>query len=511
MTEKQRVLLCGDVEGRFKLLFNKVDAINKKSGPFDFLFCVGNFFGKNNADLEPFKAGTKTISVPTYIMGPNDDEGLVHYTDPTGGEICTNLTYLGKHGLYTASSGLKIAYLSGVEKGKDVAKECSFDHKDVTALRNSCLKGCPSFRGVDVLLTSQWPEGISNLDEQKPDFEYQGSRLISWLATHIKPRYHVSGLENVHYERSPYRNQHESQDGINIATRFIALAKVANPEKKKWLYALNLTPLDKTKITELMMKTTDETPSPYPQSMLQNNPNKKTEEQNQYFYDMESKNDKKKIKRAKMEFDQSKCWFCLSSQDCAKHLVISAGKDIYLALAKGGIVDDHFLILPVTHYQSISILPDNVKEELRLYKEAIKLYCALNDRVPVFFERNFKTSHCQLQAVPIHKNQAPALKETFQEIAGVYHITMKELNEDLKEVAPPGAPYFLVEFPNGEQLFYKIKKDFPLQFGREVLCSDRILDVPDRFDWKDCQLSREKEYMLAENIKAKFRPFDVKL
>lgn len=32
----------------------------------------------------------------------------------------------------------------------------------------------------------------------------------------------------------------------------------------------------------------------------------------------------------------------------------------------------------------------------------------------VFFERNFKTSHCQLQAVPIHKNQAPALKETFQ-------------------------------------------------------------------------------------------------
>ena len=86
---------------------------------------------------------------------------------------------------------------------------------------------------------------------------------------------------------------------------------------------------------------------------------------------------------------------------------------------------------------------------------------------------------------------------------------MKELNNDLHEVAPPGTLYFYVELPDGQRLFYKIKKDFPLQFGREVVCSDRILDVPDRFDWKDCQLSKEDEYVLAERIKAKFLPFDV--
>lgn len=88
---------------------------------------------------------------------------------------------------------------------------------------------------------------------------------------------------------------------------------------------------------------------------------------------------------------------------------------------------------------------------------------------------------------------------------------MKELNVDLHEIAPPGTLYFYVELPDGERLFYKIKKDFPLQFGREVVCSDRILDVPDRFDWKDCQLSKEEEFVLAEKIKAKFQPFDVKL
>lgn len=122
-------------------------------------------------------------------------------------------------------------------------------------------------------------------------------------------------------------------------------------------------------MSELIQKTTDETPSPYPVSMLQNYPNKKIAEKSQFFYDMDSKDDKKKkAKRPKMEFDQNKCWFCLTSEDVAKHLVISIGKEIYLVLAKGGIVDDHFLITPVRHHQSLSTLPDEVKKEVNLYK-----------------------------------------------------------------------------------------------------------------------------------------------
>lgn len=205
MADKQKVLIAGDVEGNFKLLFARVDAINKKNGPFDFLLCVGNFFGEDNGDLDAYKLGTRTIAVPTYIIGPTKEEDIKHYPEANGGDICNNLTYLGKYGLFTLSSGLKIAYLSGVQKNANDPKECTFDEKDVMAVRNSCLKGCPSFRGVDILLTSQWPEGVTNFDEDKPKFEYNGSRLISWLATHIKPRYHACGLENIHYERPPYR------------------------------------------------------------------------------------------------------------------------------------------------------------------------------------------------------------------------------------------------------------------------------------------------------------------
>ena len=205
MAEKQKVLFCGDVEGHFKFLFNKIDAINKKSGPFDFLLCVGNFFGADNVELEPYKNGMKNIAIPTYIIGPNRPEDVKNYPSIDGCEICQNLTYLGKRGLYNASSGLKIAYISGVDKSVTEEKTCNIDEADVTAIRNSCLKGQPSYRGVDILLTSPWPKGITNLDPNKPDHKYHGSDMIAWLAAQIKPRYHVAALEGIHYERPPYR------------------------------------------------------------------------------------------------------------------------------------------------------------------------------------------------------------------------------------------------------------------------------------------------------------------
>ncbi|XP_076298186.1 CWF19-like protein 1 isoform X2 [Lasioglossum baleicum] len=457
MNEKQKVLICGDVEGHFKFLFNKVEAINKKSGPFDFLLCVGNFFGEDNIELEVYKNAAKHISVPTYIIGANRESDLKNYPDEDGCEICHNLTYLGKRGVYTATSGLKIAY---------------------------------------------------------------GSKLIAWLAAQVKPRYHVSALEGIHYERPPYRNQSQQDGNMEIATRFIALAPVVNTQKKKWLYALNLTPVDRTRLSDLVMKTTDETNSPYPKSMLSNQPSAQREEPTkctQYFYDMESKDTKRskhlegRNKRAKPEFDQAKCWFCLSSPEVSKHLVISVGTENYVALARGGLVEEHFLILPITHHQSLSILPQDVKEEMDRYKNAITKYYGTVDKVPVFFERNYKTSHCQLQVIPVHKNLAPALKETFMEMAECNNFKIIELplHTDLQQIAKPGVLYFYVELPSGEKLYYRIKKDFPLQFGREVLAADRILDISDRIDWKDCQIPMEEEIELANRIRKEFQPFDL--
>lgn len=65
---------------------------------------------------------------------------------------------------------------------------------------------------------------------------------------------------------------------------------------------------------------------------------RKVAETSQYFFDMnpvEEKGKQKKTKRPKMEFDTSKCWFCLASPSVEKHLIIAVGTTAYLALAKG--------------------------------------------------------------------------------------------------------------------------------------------------------------------------------
>lgn len=37
MAENLKILVVGDVEGQYDVLFNRVRTINKKSGPFDML------------------------------------------------------------------------------------------------------------------------------------------------------------------------------------------------------------------------------------------------------------------------------------------------------------------------------------------------------------------------------------------------------------------------------------------------------------------------------------------
>lgn len=69
---------------------------------------------------------------------------------------------LGRRGLYTGSSGLTVAYLSGIEtssSGESGTSDTRFTAVDIDDLRQSLI-GIGQFRGVDLLLTSQWPRGV---------------------------------------------------------------------------------------------------------------------------------------------------------------------------------------------------------------------------------------------------------------------------------------------------------------------------------------------------------------
>lgn len=96
------------------------------------------------------------------------------------------------------------------------------------------------FKGVDVLLTSEWSQGIcakATPPQGRPTDG--GSALVSLAAKTLMPRYHFAGQECNYFERPPYRNARENTH----ATRFLGLADVGNERKSKWLYAVAVDPL----------------------------------------------------------------------------------------------------------------------------------------------------------------------------------------------------------------------------------------------------------------------------
>lgn len=46
---------------------------------------------------------------------------------------------------------------------------------------------------------------------------------------------------------------------------------------------------------------------------------------------------------------------------------------------------------------------------------------------------------------------------------------------------------------------------------REVLASEAILNIPDKSDWRQCQISKEEEETLALRFRKDFEPFDFSL
>lgn len=523
----QKILVAGDVEGRFNQLFKRVTNVNQKNGPFSFLLCVGDFFGTDNSQWLPYKSGALKVPLTTYVLGPHVPGLSSNYPDLKGCELCENVIYLGPNGIYPCSSGLKIMYLSGRESEDKKKTDFSFIGDDIKSLETQC----GSKQVIDILITGQWPKAVCNY-AKKPegcDPDDFGSAMISRLAFNIKPRYHFCGLEGKHYERLPYRNHKVLVESARPVTRFIGLAKVGNPEKLKWLYAFNITPGMHCTEAELNLQPADVTECPYSEAHLVNLSSQAKSQSSgaaQFFYNMNADfNDDGRGRKRKgggdREFERKRmppkptgpCWFCLASPEVEKHLVVSVGEHVYLALAKGGLVPEHLLILPITHFQSTSDLDGDSRQEVEKFKGALRKMFKNKGKCIVFFERNYRTQHMQVQAIPVPGETLGDIKEAFMEVANENGIELDEIPKlsDIAQVAPPGTPFFYAELPSGEKLYHRVKKNFPLQFGREAVASPLILNTPERIDWRECKISQDQETELRNKIRAGFQPYDFTL
>uniref|UniRef100_A0A663DTU1 CWF19-like protein 1 n=1 Tax=Aquila chrysaetos chrysaetos TaxID=223781 RepID=A0A663DTU1_AQUCH len=476
---------------------------------------------------------SSSAPIPTYVLGANDQETVSYFPELSGCELAENITYLGRRGLYSGTSGLQIAYLSGTESQDEPAPAYSFSAKDVAELKTSLLS-TPNFKGVDILLTSPWPRDVGTFANSAGEIDTKkcGSKLVSDVAASLKPRYHFAALEKAYYERLPYRNHTVLQETPQHVSRFIALADVGNTSKKKYLYAFSIVPMSLMDPAELVKQPQDVTENPYRKSRKEAQKTKaplcaEEEPACQFFFDLNKHQGKKRPshekERGNSQPKQAKkppqptgpCWFCLASPEVEKHLVVSIGTHCYLALAKGGLLPDHVLILPIGHYQSVVDLSSEVVEEVTKYKSALKEFFRSKGKRYVLFERNYRSQHLQLQVIPVPLDHCTSedIKESFIAQAQEQQIELLEIPEhsDITQVAQPGTPYFYVELDTGEKLFHRIRGRFPLHFGREVLASEALLALPQRADWRRCAAERAEEAAQAHAFRRDFQPFDFAL
>ncbi|XP_068329620.1 zinc finger CCCH domain-containing protein 64-like [Pyrus communis] len=213
----------------------------------------------------------------------------------------------------------------------------------------------------------------------------------------------------------------------------------------------------------------------------------------------------------------TECWFCLSSPKVESHLIISIGEHYYCALAKGPLVEDHVLLIPIGHSPNTVSLPSECEIELDKFQNALKKYYNKQGKEVVFFEwASRRTTHANLQAVPVPSAKAADVKNIFNlaaERQGFKFTTMKSSNNYdgrtlLGEQFDRNFSFFYAQLPDGTILSHSIEENekFLPQFGRQVMAG--LLKKADRDDWKNCTDSKEEETKMVEDFKSGFGEFD---
>ncbi|XP_022960696.1 zinc finger CCCH domain-containing protein 64 isoform X2 [Cucurbita moschata] len=211
------------------------------------------------------------------------------------------------------------------------------------------------------------------------------------------------------------------------------------------------------------------------------------------------------------------CWFCLSSPNIESHLIVSVGESFYCALAKGHLVPDHILIVPVEHFPNTLSLGPEFETEINRLQNCLRKYFKSQGKEVVFFEWVSKRStHANLQAVPIPTSRSHVVQNIFDMAAeklGFKFVASKsdapgEGRKSLRTQFDSNRSFFYAELPECVTLSHVIEETeiFPAQFGREVLAG--LLNMADKADWRNCTHSKEEETKMAEEFKIRFENFD---
>lgn len=433
-------LVAGDVRGDLDRLYARVSSVNVKHGPFAMLLCVGDFLGQpegSDAVLAPYRSGERTVPLRTYMLAGNVEPAL----DPVlaaagpGGELAPDLVYLGAAGV-TELADLRVAFLSGGSAGSALPKDA------VASLHAASASS--DFGGVDLLLSCAWPKGFyHHLDPTSlpadllpgKDLPDVGLDALAGLAVTLRPRFHFCGGEDQFWQRPPFRlpaSQH--------VCRLVGLSCVQEDKKQTWLKAFALVPAA-TMGGAAPPQPAETTDCPYPQALLvasaasgasAASPAASEQECNDFKLGKCTRGDKcrfrhvegePRAKRPKPDYAKDtrgwvseSCWFCTSSPQFESQLVASVGSACYLTLAKGPLVPNHCLLIPVSHAPCSLALSAEESAEMRTYLDALRTCFAKRGQAMLVFERHmgvsagragFEHMHLQARTTPVPQQPHP--------------------------------------------------------------------------------------------------------
>eukprot|EP00397_Hematodinium_sp_SG-2012_P018306 GEMP01018750.1.p1 GENE.GEMP01018750.1~~GEMP01018750.1.p1 ORF type:complete len:627 (+),score=145.97 GEMP01018750.1:38-1882(+) len=613
----KRVLLCGDVEGSFEKLFQTVNMQQEKVGvEFDALFCVGAFFPTDSqmtTEMSDYLTGKKVPSVDTYFV----DTNCIPLIASGPKDFSKKLHYLGSHGIVELH-GLKVAFLSGrYDKESFETSDAPFISNNYTRLATEQLKRQVDVSGAcDFLLAGEWPLGW---EKQVTDREnLQGderpkivSSVIAEVTASVEPRYLVCGSNDLFYQRPPFQTMQRGH-----VCRFIGLGKVGSKGKeRKWLHALQITPINEMDKDSLQQRPENTTPCPFVKNVGTKRALENDEQKAQVFeceevyltnlppgitdiglrkaflrcgditrmrLSRDSADDscrgygwvtfssiehaRKAVamnealesggKKIRISFHKKKrgagedqvekrrrcgpnivvephadCWFCLANPKVQKHMILKVTPHVYLTTAKGGLTEDHVLILPVKHAPSYAACPVELQHSIDAFIDAVRKMFQKDGKEIIVWERWIpqrmtQANHMQIQIVAVQPNLVDAGHgirvleecsrrllngEPIHRVDGLHHIA-----EIVQENAQTPYCYFEMVGENTAQgrsiERYLIKgpgRPFPINFCREVAAE--LLDLPDRVDWRKCQMETDEETALAHKLRVKFKEFTPKL
>lgn len=548
-------VVIGSVNSALRDVFTKLAKLQTKNN-FSFAIIAGDLFGdgsteKELEDIAALLQGTISVPLPTYftVGGNRIPERVVERLESTD-EVCTNLYYLGRRGTLKTSEGIRIVTLGGKFENSG-ALDPQLNDKYQPYYTEPDARSLYGAHSADILVTYQWPSSIrtgtkvnvpENIDIP------QSHQCLADLCSTLKPRYYFSSSTNLFFEREPFFYM-PTDDAPNIkpTTRFISLASFNNSSTQKWLYAFSLDPKAPPPLS-LPVGTTA-SPLANVAKKRQALPDQR-QSYSRFSQDTGYDRPNKRHRQRQPPPGPGECFFCLSNENLATHLVASIGTDAYLTTAKGPLTTSstfpslefpcHILIIPLTHSPTIEAIPESATRS-SAYQEMQRYRDALHEMIQRKSEGKLgsvtweisrsRGIHIHWQFMPVtadlvSRGLVEAAFKVEAENAQYPKFEAREIGDGSAErsdffrvwIRDPSTEHGGTSEANGvgkraleKSLVLPVSFDFrfDLQFGRRVMA--KLLQLENRVNWQDGGQSQAEEEADAEAFRKAFKVYDFSL